>query len=834
MNVRFGILAFAVGCLSVSAQTVDYMKEIKPILSSYCYQCHSETQQKHGLRVDTAANAIKGGQSGPAIVPGKSEESLLIQAVMGTAKDLARMPYKKSPLEEEKIALLKRWIDQGAKAPADEKTDAVLHWSFVPPEELSIPPVKIRKWVRNPIDNFILAKLEQKKLKPSEEADRITLIRRAYLDLTGLPPSIEEVNAFLKDKNANAYEKVIDRLLASPHYGERWTRHWLDAAHYADSNGYSIDSPRQIWKYRDWVIQALNRDLPFDQFTIEQIAGDLLPNATTENKIATGFFRNTMINQEGGIDKEQFRIESIFDRVNTMSSTWLGVTVGCAQCHDHKFDPIAQKEYYQFFSFLNNQEEPELSIATAADKEKLAAHAREVEALENELTKYVDAAAEDVLKWQKSLTPEQVGALKGEITTVLETSPDKRTLKQKLILVDQVRKDDDEYKKEKDKFLKLEKKKPAVATTMVLEERKDPRQSHIFIKGDFTRLGEKVYPGVPKILNPLPAEATANGRLPNRLDLARWMVDSKNPLTARVMMNRIWLQYFGKGIVETENDFGTQGISPTHPQLLDWLAREFMKPSVTIGSNSSEMVPWSLKHMHRLIVTSATYRQSSRVRPDLKEVDAYNKLLARQNRFRLDAEVIRDVELSAAGLLSPKVGGPSVYPPIPTGVMKLGQVQREWTPNEGPDRYRRGMYTFFYRAVPAPALIVFDAPDGTSVCTRRLRSNTPLQSLTLLNEQAFMEFAQGLALRVLKEVPKDEERLDYAFRLCLARKPEKDEKRRLAELLNQELKNFESAPEEAQSVAPKKFPSELNVNEVAAWTSVSRVLLNLDETISRE
>ncbi|MBA4150516.1 MAG: DUF1553 domain-containing protein [Verrucomicrobia bacterium] len=811
---------FLMAASSFAAGKVDYLKQIKPILSSYCYQCHSETQQKHDLRLDTASFAIKGGQTGPAIVPGKSEDSLLYKAIMGTAPDLTRMPYKKNPLDESQIALIKRWIDEGATAPADEKAEAVLHWSFVPPEENQpIPAVKNTKWVRNPVDNFILTKLEAAKLKPSPETDRITLIRRVYLDLIGLPPTIEEVDAFVKDKSPDAYEKIVEKLLNNPHYGERMGRHWLDAARFADSNGYSIDAPRQIWKFRDWVIDAFNRDMPFDQFTIEQLAGDLLPNATPEQKVATGFHRNTMINQEGGIDVEQFRIESVFDRVNTTGNTWLGLTVGCAQCHDHKFDPVSQKEFYQLFAFLNNQDEPNLTLATDEDKVRLAEYNKELETLEKGLERLIEASAADVLAWQKSLDSDEVGALKPEITTVLETAPEKRKLKQKLLLLDQVRKDDKKYKEQKDKFLKLEKGKPQVTTTMILAERKEPRKTHLFIKGDFTRLGEEVFPGVPKIMNQLPADV----KNPNRLDLAKWLVDPENPLTARVTMNRVWMHLFGKGIVETENDFGTQGIPPTHPELLDWLSREFIRQG------------WSHKAMHRVLVTSAAYRQSSNFRKDLKEVDPYNRLFARQNRFRLDAEIIRDVELAASGLFVPKIGGPSVHPPIPDGVMSLGQTRREWKTSTGEDRYRRGMYTFFFRATPPPALTVFDAPDSNSSCTRRMRSNTPLQSLSLLNDQAFLEFAQGLALRVLKEVPdNDNARLDYAFRLCLARNPARDERKRLSALLDQQLKSYENDPEEAKLLAPANFPAELDVKKVAAWTTVSRVLLNLDETISRE
>ena len=805
---------------ALSAEQVNYLKEIKPLLSGACYQCHSETQQKGGLRLDTGANARKGGEKGAVIVPGRSDESLLIKAVMGVAKDLPRMPYKKSPLDDEKVALLKKWIDEGAKSPANEKAESVLHWAFVPsPAVVPVPSVKQTKWPRNDIDHFILARLEKQHIKPSPEADRVTLIRRVSLDLTGLPPSIAEVDEFLKDKRADAYDRLVERLLGSKHYGERWGRHWLDAARYADSNGYSIDAPRQIWKYRDWVIHAFNRDMPFDEFTIDQLAGDLRPNATLEQKVATGFHRNTQINQEGGIDKEQFRVESIVDRVNTTAGTWLGLTMGCAQCHDHKFDPIAQKEYYQLFAFLNNQEEPDLEIPSAPDLQRQETLRKEFTSAENELKAYVDSAAGDVSMWQKSLSPEQVAKLKPEIKTVLETPFDKRTLKQKLVLVDQIRKGNEDCKRKKSQFTKFEKTKLDLTTTMVLQERSEPRQSYLFIKGDFTRHGDIVTPGVPKILPPLPAE-TKN---PNRLDLAKWLVDPKNPLPARVTMNRIWMQYFAKGIVETENDFGTQGSGPSHPELLDWLANEFLRQK------------WSQKAMHRLIVTSATYRQSSRARPDLNILDPYNKLLARQNRFRLDAEVVRDVELTVSGLLNDEVGGPSVFPPIPDGVMTLGQSKREWKTSEGPARYRRGMYTFFYRATPPPGLMVFDAPETTSTCTRRLRSNTPLQSLTLLNDAGFMEFAQSLALRVLKEVPEnDNARIDHAFRLCLSREPKRDEQQRLRELLDSQLKSYDSQPEEAKALSPKNLPAHANVKQLAAWTTVSRVLLNLDETITRE
>ncbi|MDB6025388.1 MAG: cytochrome [Verrucomicrobiales bacterium] len=826
VNQRLGIVAAVWLTVTGSAESVNYMKEIKPILSTACYQCHSATQQKHNLRVDTATSILKGGDHGPAIVRGKSDESLLIKAVQGVAKDLSRMPFKKAPLDEEKIALLKRWIDEGAKAPADEKPDAVLHWSFVPPPStVAVPAVKNKKWVRNPIDNFILARLEKQKIKPAKEADKITLIRRLYLDLIGLPPKISDVDTFVNDHRADAYERLVEQLLSNPHYGERQARHWLDAAHYADSNGFSVDAPRQIWKYRDWVINAFNKDLPFDEFTIEQIAGDLLPKATTEQRVATGFYRNTMINQEGGIDKEQFRIESVLDRVNTTGTTWLGLTIGCSQCHDHKFDPLMQKEYYQLFAFLNNQDEPDLELLSNEEKQEIETAKKHMQEAEIALNIYIKNTHDEIVKWEKALTAEQTAKLKLKVQQSLVIPAGKRSFKEKLLLVDQIRKEDETYKHERAKLARAEAKNREADSTMVLQERKEARESFLFIKGDFTRHGDRVSPGFPKIVQQqMPASATpAAGTNLTRLDLAKWLVEPENPLTARVTVNRIWMHCFGKGLVETDNDFGTQGSAPTHPALLDWLAREFTNQK------------WSVKQMHRLIVMSATYRQSSDARRELKDVDPYNKLFARQNRFRLEAEVVRDSELTASGLLTEKIGGPSVFPPIPDGVMKLGQMNREWNVSPGDDKYRRGMYTFFYRATPPPALVVFDAPDSSTVCTRRLRSNTPLQSLTLLNEQSFVELAQGLASRVLSEAPKEgKARLDYAFRLCLSRHPEKSERERLATLLDAEKRNFAAAPTEAKALAPKELIKEADVKEFAAWTTISRVLLNLDETISRE
>jgi mono/diheme cytochrome c family protein len=813
-----------------AAEPIDYLRDVKPIFAKSCYTCHGAEKQRSGLRLDTATALLKGGNAGPAAVPGKSADSLLIKAVTG-ADDVKVMPPKEPRLTPAQIVTLRAWIDGGARAPAGEAPQAVAkskHWSFQPPVRPAVPAVKSAVRPHNPIDNFILARLEKEGIAPSPEADRVTLVRRLSLDLLGLPPTPREVDDFVNDRSPDAYEKLVDRLLASPHYGERAGRWWLDQARYADSNGYSIDAARSIWPYRDWVIGALNRDLPFDQFTIEQLAGDLLPNATQEQKVATGFHRNTQINQEGGIDVEQFRVESVVDRVNTTGAVWLGLTVGCCQCHDHKFDPIAQKEYYQLFAFLNNADEPTLELGTPPEVEKRKQARARIAAVQKQLKPLdpTNAAGED--RWETNLTTDLRKLLPPDIQAILDVVENGRTPEQKEKLSAAYRKTDQSRhvllalgsatplgqaanlhvglrRIELDKQLTaLKATAPMGATTMVLQERKTPRTTQVMLGGDFTRKGAVVTPGVPAVLPPLatggvdPRRGEPGGS-PNRLDLARWLVDPRNPLTARVAVNRLWQHYFGLGLVETDNDFGTQGTPPSHPELLDWLATEFVRQG------------WSLKAMHRLIVTSATYRQSSKVRPDLATIDARNRLLARQVRLRLEAELVRDAALEASGLLSRKLGGPGVFPPQPDGIYRFTQIDKNWKPNAGSDRYRRGLYTFFWRSAPHPSLTVFDAPDGNSACTRRNRSNTPLQALTLLNDQGQYEFAQALAVRVLREGGADDgERLRYAFRLCLARAPKEREEQRLAELLAREGRNPE------------------------AWVTVARVLLNLDEFITRE
>jgi hypothetical protein len=757
-------LAWTVSTVTAE-EPISYNRDVRPILSDNCFACHGPDAEHReaDLRLDTFEDATT-----VAIVPGDPDNSEVWARVISDDPDMLMPPAhsNKPPLTEAQRAVLRAWIEQGAKYER--------HWSFEPPKRAETPTDS------HPIDYFIAAQLAKKGLAPSSPADLTTLLRRVSLDLTGLPPTPAEADAFLQaaaqDPEA-AYSELVDRLLASPHYGERWGRWWLDQARYADSNGYSIDAPRQIWKFRDWVIEALNADMPFDQFTVEQLAGDLLPEATESQKVATGFHRNTQINQEGGIDREQFRVDSVFDRVATTGTVWLGLTIGCAQCHDHKFDPITQKEYYQFFAFLNNQDEPTMKVfGSHMDVPSLTAEFKDVEA---KMTAYMQDHAVDLVKWEANLTPEIKKSLSAGVTNILDMPVEKRNFAQNRTLFASGIGAVGPFRELNDRYTELDTILNQGFTTMVMKELAKPRKTTVFIKGDFTRPAEEVTPGTPAVLHPL---APAH-ELPNRLDLARWLVSPQNPLTARVIMNRVWQQYFGRGLVETENDFGMQGTLPSHPELLDWLAVELIEQQ------------WSLKAMHRLIVTSHTYRQSSADRPELQEKDPDNYLLARQNRLRLDAEVVRDAALAASGLLSRKLGGPPVYPPIPDGVMNVGQVKRVWAVSPGEDKYRRGLYTFVYRASPPPSLTVFDAPEGFSTCTRRIRSNTPLQALTLMNDSGFFEFAAALEKIIVQEG------LETAFRRCTTR-------------------------------APK--PDELAVLSKLDTLTAARVLLNLDETITRE
>ncbi len=766
------LIALALVWTSVTDAKVSFNREIRPILSEQCFSCHGfdAKHRKADLRLDTREGALADNDGVRALIPGDPAKSELWKRLLSKDPEEVMPPpdAHKPKLTAKQLATIRQWIEEGA--PYEP------HWAFNAPTR---PAVQEKGPAA--IDAFLDRGLKEAGLKASAEASPEKLLRRLSLDLTGLPPTPTELDTFLQARAQDpqaAYAAAIDRLLASPAYGERWGRWWLDQARYADSNGYSIDAPRSIWKYRDWVVSSLNADLPFDRFTVEQLAGDLLPDAGEAQRIATGFHRNTPLNQEGGIDVEQFRIDSVIDRVGTTGTVWLGLTVGCAQCHDHKFDPIAQKEYYRMFAFFNNQDEPTMKVSDPSrDEAKLAAAASESE---KALATWLDQRATESKKWEAALTKATTAKLPGPTKAALRKPAGKRSVMERaLLFAAGPGAADKEFKVLQKKAKDAADLRDGAPTTLVLKERAQLRSTHLLTAGDFTRPAEEVTPGVLSVLHAFQPD---QGPV-DRLDLARWIVSKDNPLTARVIANRIWQAYFGRGIVETENDFGSQGTSPSHPELLDWLAVELVERG------------WSLKSLHRTIVLTQAYRRDSAERADLNEKDPDNRLLARQTRLRLDAELVRDSALVASGLLTQKIGGPPVYPPIPDGVMSLGQVKHAWNTSQGPDRTRRGLYTFTYRVTPPPAFAVFDAPDGLSACTRRNRSNTPLQALTLLNDPAYFEAAQALAKVI------DKEGLATAFRRCTSRAPE---------------------------------AAELAVLTPLDRLSAARALLNLDETITRD
>jgi mono/diheme cytochrome c family protein len=1020
------------------AAAIDFTRDIQPIFAQQCYACHGAATQMADLRLDAKSPALRGGRSGAVIVPGDSKASRLYQRISGGSSG-ARMPMGQKPLTAEQIALIARWIDAGAIWPDDAAATNTApvkkHWAFVAPERPAVPHAGNSGWIRNPIDAFVSAKLDREGLHSSAEADRATLLRRLSLDLTGLPPTIQEIDAFLGDKSSNAYEKQVDRLLASPHYGERWGRIWLDAARYADSNGYEKDAPRSVWAYRDWVIGALNRDLPYDQFIIQQIAGDMLPNATQDQVVATGFLRNSLLNEEGGVDPEQFRMEAMFDRMDAIGKGILGITIQCAQCHDHKYDPIKQEEYYRMFAFLNNEHEANMAVYSPAEQMRIADIYRRTHDIEASLQHRRPDWQQRMAKWEaevkndqpewtvlrptvddistggsrylpqpdgsflaqgyapthhrvKFITktdlqnitafrlelmtdpnlpcggpgralngtaaltefqveaapadhPEQITKIhftkatadidlppaslskkyqdksgkekitgpadfaidgKDETAWGIDAGPGLRNQSRKAVFVADkpigypsgvilsiylkqnhggVNSDDNEannlgrlrlsattapnavadplpsnvreilaspaaerspaqirsvftywrttvpeWRDENESIAGMWREYPEGSTQLVLQERKQLRETHILKRGDFLQPDRVVGPGVPAFLHPLPSGAPAN-----RLTFARWLVDRRSPTTARSIVNRVWQSYFGTGIVASSENFGTQCEPPSHPELLDWLAVQFTDSG------------WSLKKLHRLIVTSSTYRQSSNVSPELLAKDPANRLLARGPRFRVDAETVRDIALEASGLLNDKVGGASVYPPAPAFlfVPPASYAPKSWPASKGADRYRRALYTFRFRSVPYPMLQAFDAPNGESSCVRRARSNTPLQALTTLNEPLFVDAARALALRILKNGgATDTDRVNYAFRLCVARPASAKESQVLLSLIGKEEKRLSQGWLSARDLtgfvmtARSPLPDGATPNDWAAWTAAARVVLNLDETITKE
>ena len=979
---------------------IDFATQVQPIFEKSCYSCHGPKQQMAGLRLDSRASAFAA-----AIVAGDSGASPLYKRIAGIG-GLVQMPMG-GKLDAAQVAIVRSWIDQGAPWPEQR------HWAFTPPVRPQLPKVRNTRWPANPIDRFVLARLEQEGVAPSPQADRVTLLRRLSLDLTGLPPTPAEVDAFLADKSAAAYEKQVERLLASPHYGERWARIWLDAARYADSNGYEKDRPRQVWFYRDWVIDAFNRNLPYDRFVVDQIAGDELPRATQDQIVATGFLRNSMVNEEGGVDPEQFRMEAMFDRMDAIGKGILGVTIQCAQCHNHKFDPLTQEEYYRMLAFLNNADEAQIAVYTPAEEKKRVEILRRIDEIEADLKRRNPDWRERMAQWQQQATgqsewvllrpqvddistggqkfvPLEDGSMLAGGFAPTRTSP-KFTVKTDVqnitafrleLLTDpnlplggpgrsekgmcaltefrvtaapadnpanavkvaiasatadinlpetelgprfqdksgkrrltgpiafaidnnndtawgidlgpgrrnqshtavfrtaapisnpggtiltftlvqahgggspdesdnnnigrfrlsittaadaqaapaplfrNFRTTVPEWRDENETIARLWKEYPEGESQLVLSDRPHPRQSHILTRGDFLKPGKAVTPGVPAFLNPLPA-----GAPPTRLTFARWMVDRQAPTTARSFVNRLWQAYFGTGLVATVENFGTQAEAPSHRHLLDWLAVEFMERG------------WNVKALQRLIVTSATYRQSSSAAAELYARDPSNRLLARGPRFRVDAEIVRDISLAASGLLDPRIGGPSVFPPAPAFLFTppASYAPKVWKETTGPDRYRRALYTFRYRSVPYPVLETFDAPNGDSACVRRARSNTPLQALATWNEPLFVESARALARRTVEEGgANDTQRLVYAFRRCVARRPSAAESAELLGLLAKEEQRFASGKLNAWDLAaddpahPPQLPAGIRPPQLAAWTALSRVLLNLDETITKE
>jgi hypothetical protein len=774
-RIRFITLVYAllVPAVVQAEGKLDFARDVRPILANHCWTCHGfdETNRAAGMRLDRRDLATAPLESGRRpIVPGKPQESAVVQRLFH-AKPARRMPPPdfKKPITDAQRGILKRWIAEGA--PYTE------HWAFAAPRRPELPAVRNQAWLITPIDHFILNRLEKEGLSPSPPASRETLLRRAALDLTGLPPTLADLEAFLADASLQAYERAVDRFLASPRYAEKMAVAWLDAARYADTNGYNNDEERTMWPWRDWIIDAFDKNMPFDRFVVEQIAGDLLPGATLQQKIATGFNRNHGFTTEGGIIDEEYRVEYVADRVHTTATTILGLSLQCARCHDHKYDPISQREYYQFFAFFNNnQDRPgTLKVLPAAVRARLQA----VEQRRGQLLQLLaraHQAEEPGPRWEAAFL-----ALEAE---------------------------------------KAQLEKLAVPT-LVMHEMPGRRDTFVLKRGQYDQPAEKVLPGGPAFLPPLPKDAPLD-----RLGLARWLVQPSHPLTARVAVNRWWAAYFGAGLVETVEDLGLQGELPSHPELLDWLATELVRTG------------WDVKAMQKLIVTSAVYRQSSRITAEAQAKDPKNRLLARSPRYRLPAETVRDNALAISGLLREKVGGPSVKPYQPAGLWEDVTVERryKYVPDKGDGLYRRSMYTFWRRTCAPPGMTTFDAPDRETCVPRRARTNTPLQALILLNDPTYVEAARVLAERLMRAEATPDARVNRAFKLAVSRAASAEERRILTGLYEDSLKRFRADPAAARKfLAAGEAPRDASLNEaeMAAWSAVASMVLNLDETISR-
>ncbi|NAS10513.1 PSD1 and planctomycete cytochrome C domain-containing protein [Poritiphilus flavus] len=739
---------------------VDYNFHIKPILSDNCYTCHGPdaNKRKANLRLDLEETAFLELRESPgkyALVPGKPGQSLLYQHIMATDPNfLMPPPDSKLSLNSYEKRLIKKWIEQGA---GFEK-----HWAYIPPEKEELSTVQTTDWVQNEIDAFILAKLEEKSLIPSEKASKETLIRRISLDLTGLPPQREQVQTLMADNSTETIAAAIDVFLASPAYGERMTQSWLDLSRYADSHGYQDDSYRTMWPWRDWVIHAFNKNMPYDEFLTWQLAGDLLPDANKEQILATGFNRNHPITQEGGVIQEEYRTNYVLDRTNTLGKGLLGLTLECARCHDHKYDAISQQDYFELFAFFNQVNEKGLQMdAVQAAKEGFFAD-----------PPYIEITAEET----------------DDVLSFINMS-----------------------------------KKPEVKV-MVMND-SAPKTTFVLNRGEYDQPTDSVEPNTPAQIYPFPEDLPRN-----RLGLAQWLTDKKNPLTARVFVNRIWGMIFGRGLVETSEDFGVQGSLPSHPKLLNWLAADFMEND------------WDIKYLLKKIMLSATYQQKSNLRPDLKKADPENIWLARAPRFRMDGEMIRDYILASSGLLNPEIGGPSVRPYQPPGLWEETNAGGErgtltkYVPDKGEDLYRRSLYTFWKRTLPPPSMTIFDAPTRDFCEVRRQKTNTPLQALALQNDIQVLEAARVMAQREIKKNEDSRNTVKNVFENILVRPPKEEELTTLNAYYEDALETYLASKEEAEQLVSVGEYEQLNTDpaRTAALMLTAQVIYNLDETITKE